>query len=115
DRRARRVGHQLAAPIDAERLSELRVGAELEAVIIRLAFAVGEDGQAVADRAGRRLEDEVRESAVVEAALDVDRAGGAVDAELDRIARLLAQVRVADLERLAAAGRAVGEQCAERG
>src|SRR5438067_12903841 len=104
DLRAHRIGGQLAAPVDAECLAELDLTLQLEAVIVRLALAISINRQVVVlDLAGRRLEDEVGEAVVIDAALDVHRAGRALDVELEAVAFLELEIGIADQELLAAA------------
>src|SRR5690348_17187085 len=65
DPRPDRVGDQLSAPVDAQRLSELHVAFDLEAVIFRFGLAVLVHGEIIVlDLAGGRLEDEIGIAAV---------------------------------------------------
>src|SRR4051812_15298013 len=102
DLSADRVGGQFAAPIDSKRFAELGVSLDLKSVIISLRLAIFVHGQTVLDFAGGCLEDEVRELAVVDAALDADRSRRPMKAKFNAVALLKAKVRTAD-EKLSAA------------
>ena len=102
------VGDDLRAPIYAERFAQPRIRLRFEAVISRLALAVFVDRKSAfgVGPVGGRLIDEVAETAVIKAALEVQGPRGAMDAELDARAALRVEVGIADQELLAAAMRA---------
>ncbi len=114
DRRAHRVGLELGAPVHAQCGSELRVALQLEPVIICLALAELQHRQVVLGLSRRRLENEVGKAAVIKVAGHMHRSARVMKAELDGVAFLRAEVRIAHLERLASAVRPVGEQLVDR-
>ena len=98
---------EFAPPLDPEGLAELGRRLGFEPVIVRLVPAVLEHRQVVLKRAGRGLEDEVREVAVIGIRAQRERSRLPLQGGLDAEAGFRIEVRIADLERLARAMRAV--------
>jgi hypothetical protein len=72
------------------------------------------DRQIVLDGAGRRLEDEVAEVAVISGRGEADRPAGPAQTDLGPDALFRVEIGIADLESLGAGVRPVGEKLIDR-